>query len=87
MKAPEKIYIREEITSKGEVLNGRTWHSKDDEFYRESDAEYVRTDAFIENAEKYLENQFIKNVSVLCSGVVSINFSTAIKNFVKYMKG
>ena len=44
-------------------------------------------DAFTEKAEKYLKSQFIKDVSVLAGGAVNINFSAAIKNFVKYMKG
>ena len=49
--------------------------------------EYVRTDVFIEKAEKYLKSQFIKDVSVLAGSAVNINFSAAIENFVKYMKG
>ena len=49
--------------------------------------EYIRTDAFIEKSETYLKEQFAKDVSVLAGGVVSINFETAIKNFVNYMKG
>lgn len=53
----------------------------------DNDIEYIRKDAFIEKAEKYLKDQFIKDVSVLAGGVVSINFDAAISNFVKYMKG
>lgn len=49
--------------------------------------EYVRKDTFIKKAEKYLKSQFIKDVSVLAGGAANINFSAAIKNFVKYMKG
>jgi hypothetical protein len=49
--------------------------------------EYTRTDAFIEKAEKYLTEKFIKDVSVLAGGVASINFDVAISNFVNYMKG
>ena len=81
MKAPEKIYLFE-----NPIINepDDRWLSKRSD---ENDIEYTRTDAFIEKSEKYLENQFIKDVSVLYSGVVNINFSTAIKNFVNYMKG
>ena len=53
----------------------------------DDDIEYTRTDAFIEKTEKYLEDQFIKDVSVLAGGIVQINFTTAIKNFINYMKG
>ena len=46
------------------------------------------TDAFIEKAEEYLKNKFIKDVSVLAGGgIVNINFSVAIRNFINYMKG
>ncbi len=50
-------------------------------------SEYVRKDAFVEKAEKYLTEKFIKDVSVIAGGIVNINFSAAIKNFVKCMKG
>ena len=78
-EAPEKIYIDDF----GSELSF-DWHT---EHSYEKDIEYTRTDAFIEKAENYLKNQFIKDVSVLAGGVVNINFSTAIKEFVKYMKG
>jgi hypothetical protein len=78
-EAPEKIYVH---VKKGRILN--TWNS---EWIGVNDIEYTRTDAFIESAEKYFKTQFINDVSVLSGGVVNINFSTAIKNFVKYMKG
>ena len=48
--------------------------------------EVTTIDDFIERAEKYLENQFIEDVSVLAGGIVQINFTTEIKNFVNYMK-
>ena len=53
----------------------------------DKDIEYTRTDAFIEKAEKYLTEKFIKDVCVLAMGGVSINFAPAISNFLKYMKG
>lgn len=74
-EAPEKIYIPT-------ILAANTVRYKE-----EGSIEYTRTDAFIEKAEKYLKDQFIKDVSVLAGGVVSINFDAAISNFVKYMKG
>ena len=49
--------------------------------------EYTRTDVFVEKAEKYLTEKFIKDVSILAMGGVSINFAPAISNFLKYMKG
>lgn len=78
MEAPEKIYIDDPT---GEFNDNWSIYSNN------ISTEYFRTDAFIEKAEKYLKDQFIKDVSVLASGVISINFSTAIKNFVNYMKG
>ena len=77
--APEKIYIDDF----GSELS-HDWHT---EHSYENDIEYIRKDAFIEKAEKYLTEKFINDVSVLAGGVVSINFETAIKNFVNYMKG
>ena len=78
--APEKIYVHIkykpcEITF-SEVIEKEC-----------SNIEYIRKDAFIKTAEKYLKTQFIKDVSVLAGGAVNINFSAAIENFVKYMKG
>jgi len=84
MEAPEKIYMTPSFGEPDNVLLAS--FSKSHLNYHR-DIEYTRTDAFIEKAEKYLTEKFIKDVSVLAGGVVNINFSTAIKNFVKYMKG
>ena len=78
MKAPEKIYLTEDNPLK--------------EWYRTKQVgfdsiEYIRTDAFIEKAEKYFTEKFIKDVSVLAGGAVHINFDAAFSNFIKYMKG
>lgn len=82
-EAPEKIFLeREKGTDIIHHLWGRT--PVVSSFYEH--IEYVRADAFIDKAEKYLKDQFIKDVSVLAAGVISISFSTAIKNFVNYMK-
>ena len=75
MEAPEKLYLNQD--------NGLICYCRNNK----DDIEYTRTDAFIKKAEKYLKDQFIKDVSVLAGGVVSINFDAAISNFVKYMKG
>ena len=79
--APEKIYLEKIYPDNGVLPNGLNYNQSP------NDIEYTRTDAFIEKAEKYLKSQFIKDVSVLAGGAVNINFSVAIENFVKYMKG
>ena len=79
--APEKIYIHPDIGGR-EFL--RPWLRR---AANNESVEYTRTDAFIERAEKYLTEKFIKDVSVLAGGVASINFDAAISNFINYMKG
>ena len=81
-KAPEKIYV--DSNAIGENIS-TTVDTKRQDY--PTCTEYIRTDAFIEKVENYLKNQFIKDVSVLAGGVVSINFETAINNFINYMKG
>ena len=82
--APERIYLeREKETDRIHHLWGRT--PVISSLYEH--IEYTRTDAFIKKAETYLKEQFAKDVSVLASGVVHINFETAINNFIDYMKG
>lgn len=78
-EAPEKIYVH---VKRKRVL--KEWNSQ---WIGVNDVEYTRTDAFIEKAEKYLTEKFIKDVSILCMGTVNINFAPAISNFLKYMKG
>ena len=93
MKTPEKIYIQPNAHDGWFEINPNS-----DIF-----VEYVRKDAFIEKAEKYLTGKFINDVSVLAGGavhyifaqgypflyvgVIDINFDSAISNFIKYMKG
>jgi hypothetical protein len=48
-EAPEKIYVH---VKKGRILN--TWNS---EWIGVNDIEYTRTDAFIEKAKKWFEEQ------------------------------
>ena len=78
-EAPESIYVH---VKKGKILN--TWNN---EWIGVNDIEYTRTDAFIKKAETYLKEQFVKDVSVLDSGMVHISFETAINNFINHMKG
>lgn len=93
MKAPDKIYLQicgdcnsnDCENCKFEDLEDNVTWWKDKIFKK--DVEYTRTDAFIEKSKKYLTEKFIKDVSILAGGVVSINFNPAISNFVKYMKG
>jgi hypothetical protein len=83
---PDKIYLAatEEIQNLDNSFVGIA-HSNPEDIVEP--VEYIRKDAFIEKAEKYLTEKFINDVSVLAGGVVSINFDAAISNFVKYMKG
>lgn len=81
-EAPKKIYLYPSDSADEEYE--QEWG---DLPWGEDYIEYTRTDALIEKAEKYLKNQFIKDVSVLAGDVVSINFSAAINNFINYLKG
>ena len=77
-EAPEKIYFstNENGTNYTERIPfGRKY------------VEYVRKDAFIEKVEKYLEEHFINEVSVLAGGPVNIKFDQAFEKFIKYIKG
>jgi len=80
-EAPEKIYLSKDYKTNDVDERWFDYKSSDD------DIEYIRTNAFIKKAEKYLTEKLIKDVSVLAGGVVSINFDAAISNFVKYMEG
>ena len=81
-EAPEKIYV--DSNAIGDNIS-TTVDTKRQDY--PTCIEYTRTDAIIEKAEKYLKSQFIKDVSVLAGGAVNINFSTAIKNFIDYIRG
>ena len=83
-EVPEKIYMTPSFGEPDNVLLASFSKSHLD-FHR--DIEYTRTDAFIEKAEKYFTEKFIKDVSVLAGGPVHINFDAAFSNFIKYMKG
>lgn len=81
MEAPEKIILSADRET-GELYND--WVIKD--LTDNIKIEYVCKDVFIDKVEKYLTEKFIKDVSVLAGGVVSINFDAAINNFVTYLK-
>lgn len=75
---PDKIYIREvDLVKVGNSLSDNN---------NKTDIEYIRKDALIKKAETYLKEQFIKDVSVLASGAIHINFETAFNNFINYIK-
>ena len=47
----------------------------------------IQKDDSPEKAKKYLEERFIKDVSVLAGGPVNIQFNQAFEKFINYMKG
>lgn len=67
-EAPEKLYLHP--TAKGEV--GASWLTFQ---LTNEDIEYVRTDAFIDKAAKWINEH------------TSLSEKLVIENFVKYMKG
>lgn len=86
MNAPDKIYRHQ--TTGNLQLNSMYYEYKPAKIrYDDKIIEYVRTDAFIEKAKKYLEERFINEVSIIAGGPVVIQFNQAFENFIKYMKG
>jgi hypothetical protein len=83
MKTPEKIYIDDF----GSELSF-DWHK--DHCY-EKDIEYIRTDAFIEKVEDYLNSQLYNWVSVINPDQKSYPYIIPKKDFIddfkNYMKG
>jgi len=79
-EAPEKLYV--ELCSDGVYAHTREWENSDN-------IEYVRTDAFIEKAVKWLK-QFITN-NAECNRIISkkgvITMGLLIEGFKNYMKG
>lgn len=69
-EAPEKIYVH--VRANKEL--GTTWHGT---WIGVHDIEYTRTDAFIEKAKSWLEN----NLQGIVGG------SIYIEDFINYMKG
>ena len=70
-EAPDKIYL---LKSQDRILDG--WYNKQPIPKTFEQVEYIRTDAFIEKAIKYVANHF------LAPGMYN-----EINDFVNYMKG
>jgi hypothetical protein len=79
MEAPEKIYLNQD--------DGLIWHCRS---YKD-DIEYIRTDAFIEKVEDYLNSQLYDWVSVINPDQKSYPYIIPKKDFIddfkNYMKG
>lgn len=72
-KAPEKLYVDTEDRLSDSILYGFIEKRKDD------DIEYVRKDAFIEKADKFINSFFHPDDTELNNGILD--------EFHKYMKG
>ena len=74
MEAPEKLYVDTEDRLSDSILYDFTQKRKDD------DIEYIRTDAFIEKAEKFI-------YSALNDGIMgTANIEDFTRLFKKYME-
>jgi hypothetical protein len=81
-EAPEKIYL----TSNE---NGTHYYTESQPFERKY-VEYIRTDAFIEKAEKFFTEKFEVedyNDNIDIDGSPIFNYGRFIDDFKKYMKG
>ena len=81
MEAPEKIYLIRNISTSTSLNTTNDCHEKYlQEWYKgrekDTDIEYIRTDAFIEKAIKYVANRFL-----------APGMDNEIEDFVNYMKG
>ena len=72
-EAPEKIYMTPSFGEPNNVLLA-SFSKSHLNFHR--DIEYIRTDAFIEKAVKYIANHFL-----------APGMNNEIEDFVNYMKG
>lgn len=82
MKAPEKIYIDDF----GSELSF-DWHK---EHCYEKDIEYIRTDAFIEKALKFLDGCIPDYIDLKHANVdtfMNVDNERFIKDFINHMKG
>lgn len=81
MEAPEKIYLEKVYPDNGVLPNGLNYNQSP------NDIEYTRTDAFIEKAAIWFNNNFIVHDEY---GVISDSFDNKeemFEDFVKFMKG
>ncbi len=89
MEAPEKIYVQ--LPSRNWI--GRTWNETpikegdNPNWKNATNIEYTRTDAFIEKALKYLdENFYFKNSCYRIECGVFDSKEEMLKDFKKYME-
>ena len=75
-EAPEKIHLHPDLDS----VFGMTERSCENEI------EYTRTDAFIEKAEKWIDN-FLSESTLIDYEVTPIVRNAVIDNFKNFMKG
>ena len=77
-EAPEKIYLQENTTTD---CYGEFWPEWFEARAKDSDIEYIRTDAFIEKAKEYLmEYEFNDSPTIA-------DRRKRVDEFIKYMKG
>lgn len=81
MEAPEKIYLTKNLL--GELCDG--WDAQPSEVF--TNIEYTRTDAFIEKACEWLENNVEKYYYLDEAYDKVISIKNLNNDFKKYMKG
>ena len=78
MEAPEKIYLNQD--------DGLIWHCRS---YKD-DIEYIRTDAFIEKALKFLDGCIPDYIELKHANVdtfMNVDNERFIKDFINHIKG
>jgi hypothetical protein len=91
MEAPEKIYLQDSMSTD---TIGDLWPEWFDAKVSDNSIEYIRTDAFIEKAMKWLDKE-LPVTDLSSSNLLDIQFKVFdeeskrafIENFKKYMKG
>lgn len=84
MEAPEKLYVDTEDRLSDSILYGFTEKRKDD------DIEYVRKDAFVEKAARFLEYKLNDRVEIQVCGTLIPSLTSKkafIEDFRKYIEG
>ena len=93
MEAPEKIYLIRNFTTSTSLNTTNDYRGKYlQEWYKsrekDADVEYIRTDAFIEKALKFLdENFFFNNVHHSIESGVFESDEEMFDYFINYVKG
>lgn len=89
-EAPEKIYLSDFTDTTESVFYVKQDNTK------KTDFEYIRTDAFIEKAAKWIENNLSKYSELtdedeygnkLKEPKMNVFYGQAVKDFINYMKG